>query len=458
MLDADPVRKGPFDTALEQLEAGLSGQNFHSVIGRLTNVSGAGLQTTLTDVSIGQVCRLRDPHTRRTIQSQVIGIDNGCAILAPFDDVDGLSPETEVLPEREPFSFWISDDVLGSVLDGLGRPIDQSVLDRPDDPSRKRCEINSQAPSLLKRRLVDTPLETGTKVIDGCLTLGEGQRLAIFGAPGSGKTSLLGSLARNSSADVCVLALIGERGRELGEFLERQLPADLRSNCVIVASTSDRPAMERITGAHVATRIAEHFRDQGKRVLLLFDSMTRYARALREVGLAAGEPAVRRGFTPSVYAELPKLIERCGRTDTGSITAIYTVLTENDDLGDPISDEIRSLTDGHISLSRSLAQKGHFPAIDVLGSISRIMPDLVESEQIELVGRVRELLAKYQEIELLVQVGEYEAGNDRLADEAVERKAALDAFFRQPSDTSVSLAETLDEMRAALGWGEVEYQ
>ncbi|MEM6666693.1 MAG: FliI/YscN family ATPase, partial [Pseudomonadota bacterium] len=400
---ADPAPKaGLFTETLDVIAQQVGDAPLRAVIGRLTDVSGGGLQTTLSDVAIGETCRLRDRTSRTDVLGQVIGIRNGYAILAPIGTTEGLSPGTDVIPLREPFSFWMSDALVGEVLDGMGQPVrERSVA----GPGLNRCRLDAPAPGLFERRLVDKTLETGIRAIDGMLTLGEGQRVGVFGAPGSGKTSLLGSLARNADADVVVLGLIGERGRELGEFLERQLPPESRKNCVIVASTSDRPAMERIIGAQVATRVAEYFRDRGKKVLLLFDSVTRYARALREVGLAAGEPAVRRGFTPSVYAELPKIIERCGNTHAGSITAIYTVLTENDGVGDPIAEEVRSLTDGHITLSTELAQSGHYPAIDILQSTSRIMNDLVDADHRRAAGDIRALMAKYAEIELLVQVG-----------------------------------------------------
>lgn len=437
----------PFDLDLhvDTLARRLRRTPLRSPVGRLTEVSPGGLRTTLSDVVIGDICRLRDPRLGFETLSQVVAIREGTAVLAPIGPIDGLSPMTEVVPENGPFSFLCGDALLGGVLDGLGRPLDG----RDVDPSGLiRTGIQPRPPAVLARPLVDTILPTGVKAIDGLLTMGIGQRVGVFGSPGSGKTTLLGMLARNTPADVCVLALIGERGRELREFLDRQLPPEHRSKCVVVTSTSDRPAMERVIGAHVATAVAEYFRDRGLDVLLLFDSVTRYARALREVGLAAGELPVRRGFTPSVYAELPRLIERSGRSVSGSISAFYTVLVEDDGVGDPIAEEVKSLTDGHVHLSEEIARSAQYPAIDVLQSKSRLMNELAGSGHAAAARRLRALMAKYEDVELLVQVGEYVAGRDRLADESIAKREAIRAFLRQGERERVALTDTLAELEA----------
>ncbi|MEZ5840539.1 MAG: FliI/YscN family ATPase [Hyphomicrobiales bacterium] len=438
---------GQITAAVDAMRRQIHGQSFKTWMGRLSEVSPTRLSTTLSDVAVGEVCRLRDPRRSREILSQVVAIRDGEAILAPIGDPSGLSPDTEVIPTREPFGFWAGEFLLGRILDGLGNPVDGGPL-----PGRiaERARIDNPAPDPLARPVIDTVFETGIRAIDGILTLGHGQRVGLFGDPGAGKSTLLGAMARHAEADVVVLALIGERGRELREFLDRQVPPDVRGRCVVVASTSDRPAMERIIGAHVATSIAEYFRDRGKRVLFLFDSVTRYARALREVGLASGEQAVRRGFTPSVYSELPRLIERCGRTPKGDITAVFTVLTENDGLGDPIAEEIASITDGHIILSPKLGQAGHYPAIDILRSKSRVAVDIVNRDVIKAATEMRRLIAKYREIELLLQVGEYTPGGDPVADRAVEKHDAIFEFLAQDHHRKADIADTFKAMQSTV--------
>lgn len=402
---------------------------FHRVIGRLTDVGPGGLRTTLGQVAVGEVCRLRDPRSGQENLSIVVALKDGQALLAPVGPTDGLSVQTEVIPTFGPLSFACGPDLIGAVLDGLGNPLDgtgplaiSGMLERT---------ITPRVPNPVTRPLIDHSAPTGIRAIDGLLTLGVGQRIALLGPPGVGKSSLIGSLARNIRADLCVLALIGERGRELREFLDRELPPEFRSRCIVVASTSDRPAMERVIGAHVATSIAEYFRDRGHHVALMFDSMTRFARALREVGLAAGEQPVRRGFTPSVYAELPRLIERSGRDPNGAITAFYSVLIENEGMNDPIAEEVVSLTDGHLVLSSKLAQAGHYPAIDVLRSTSRVMNALIDDKHRRAAQKIRRMMARYEEIELLVQVGEYQTGRDAEGDEALAKHSAIRAFLAQ---------------------------
>ena len=290
----------------------------------------------------------------------------------------------------------------------------------------------------------------GLRVLDGLLTCGKGQRMGIFAAAGGGKSTLLSMLIRNAVADVVVLALIGERGREVREFIEHDIGKEGLRNTVLVVATSDRPAMERMKAAHVATTIAEYFRDQGSKVLLLMDSVTRFARAQREIGLAAGEPPTRRGFPPSVFAALPQLMERAGQSDKGSITALYTVLVEGDDMTEPIADETRSILDGHIILSRQLAQTNHYPAIDVLASVSRVMDNIVDDEHKRLAGRMRQLLAKYKEVELLLKIGEYKSGADAGADDAIARIEGINNFLQQGQRETSTLEETMEQMRLVV--------
>ena len=416
------------------------------VYGHVRSVSATRLTTDLGSLPVGEVCTITEPGGR-TIRGQVVAIEDGEAVLAPLESVDGLSPDAEVVPLGRAFSVPVGPALLGRVVDGLGRPIDGAPM--PTE-GMALTPIEGRAVSPMDRPVVTDVFETGVRSIDAASTLGVGQRVCLLGPAGAGKTSLLAQLARHAEADVVVLALIGERGREVREFLDRQLPPEFRERCVVVASTSERPAMERLTAGKVAATIAEHFRDQGRSVLLLFDSMTRYARALREVSLAAGEPAVRRGYTPSVYAELPKLVERAGTSPRGTITALFSVLVENEGANDPIAEEVTSLTDGHLVLSQKLARAGHFPAIDVLASRSRLMSEIVAGAHRSAADRLRELIAKYDEIELLIQVGEYKAGHDELADEAVLKREEIDGFLRQPGRESAPLDETVGSLNAIV--------
>jgi type III secretion protein N (ATPase) len=302
----------------------------------------------------------------------------------------------------------------------------------------------------MTRRLIDRPLPLGLRALDAMLTCGEGQRLGIFAAAGGGKSTLLSTIIKGSAADICVLALIGERGREVREFIERDLGPEGRKKAVLVVSTSDRSSMERVKAAYTATAVAEYFRDQGRKVLLLMDSVTRFGRALREIGLAAGEPPTRRGFPPSVFSTLPKLMERSGNSDKGSITALYTVLVEGDDMTEPIADETRSILDGHIVLSRKLAAANHYPAIDVLASVSRVMGAVTSPKHQDLAQKARKILAKYSEIELLVQIGEYHKGTDAEADQALDKIGRVNGFLRQNLDEKSSFEETLAALEKAL--------
>lgn len=409
--------------------------------GRITRISGCIVQAQLADGRIGEDCILRDPVSRVEMTAEIIGFEGEQAILAPAGDTRGLSGRTEVIPTgREPMGP-AGAALLGRVIDAFGRPLDGGAPIPPSAP------LNADPPSPLDRPVIDRPFVTGLRAIDGMLTLGEGQRVGIFGAAGVGKSSLLAQIIRGAEADAIVLGLIGERGREVAEFLERDLGAEGRRRAAVVVATSDRPATERLRAALTATAAAEALRAQGMRVLLLIDSATRVARALREIGLAAGEPPVRRGFPPSTFAQLPRLVERPGRTRNGSITAIYTILVEgDDDAADPVADELRSLLDGHIILSRDLAARGHYPAIDVLRSKSRVMGAVATPGQIAASQRISARLAKLEEVEILVQVGEYRHGSDALADEALARQADTDAFLRQRGGEHSAMERTVQDL------------
>jgi type III secretion protein N (ATPase) len=398
--------------------------------GRLQQAIGTLLRASGVRAEIGEMCRLVDGRTGREAQAEVVGFDGEMVLMSPLGGIEGLSPSTQVLATGRSHAVPVGDFALGRILDGMG---EQFLDEGPPMPSDALLKpVAAPAPPPLGRRPIHEPLPVGIAAVDGLLTCGVGQRVGIFAPAGCGKSTLLSMLCRHTASDVVVVALVGERGREVGDFIHEALDAEARARSVLVVATSDRPATERLKAAFVATAHAEHFAAQGRRVLLLVDSVTRLARAAREIGLAAGEPPTRRGFPPSVFSLLPKLFERTGQLARGSITAFYTVLEETDDGADPVSEEVRSLLDGHLVLSRKLAGQGHYPAIDVLASASRLFDRLTSSEHLAAARRLRELLAKYDEVEVLLRIGEYRKGNDPVADMAVQRRAAVLEFLRQP--------------------------
>jgi type III secretion protein N (ATPase) len=378
--------------------------------------------------------------------AEVTGLVDDMAVLTPVGDLAGLSSRTEVVPTGHELRIPVGPGLLGRVINALGEPIDGM----PWQPSQIEAHypVGALPPPPLQRQLIGEPIQLGIRAVDGLLTCARGQRIGIFGQPGNGKSTLLATIVGGTDADVVVVGLIGERGREVREFVDRQIGPEGRKRAIVVAATSDRPAMERVKAAYVATTIAEYFRDQGKHVLLLMDSLTRFARAQREIGLAAGEPATRRGFPPSLFAELPRLLERSGTAAAkGSITGVYTVLVEGDLSLDPVAEEVQALLDGHLVLSAELAKRNHFPAIDVLHSRSRLMEVVASAAHRADAARLRALLARYNDIELLLRVGEYREGSDALADEAVAKIDSINAFLRQPSSDYVSMEETQRQMR-----------
>ena len=413
--------------------------------GRVVQAGGTVLRATGLRARIGQQCRVFDCNpadTGEPLLAEVIGLSGNEAILAPYGPLLGVAIGAEVQPLADAATVACGPGLLGRVVDAFGRPLDDLAPPCPG-PDLHRTPLHAAAPSPMRRKGVDHPLPTGVRAIDSALTVGEGQRMGIFAMAGGGKSTLLGMLARQAQADVNVIALVGERGREVREFIDESLGADGLARSVVVVSTSDRPALERVRAAYAATAIAEGFRTQGKRVLLLVDSVTRFARGLRELGLSAAEPPVRRGYPPSVFAELPRLFERAGNDANGSITAFYTVLAEDDDNSDPVAEEVRSILDGHIVLSRHLAQAAHYPAIDVLASASRVFTRVAGPAHREAAGRLRALLARHKEIEFLLRVGEYRAGSDPLADRAIERMPAIRGLLTQGSDESCRFEETV---------------
>ncbi len=445
-----------FDSLSQQLHHAVRETKLLRSRGRVTQVLGTIIKAQVPDVETGELCYLVNPSktkqpqtasdatqetaTDQPMLAEVVGFAKGEALLTPMGNVHGISNATEVIPTGQPHQVGVGKQLLGRVLDGLGNPLDSD--EKGPLPIEGYYPVYADAPDPLQRRLIEQPLNLGIRAIDGFLTCGEGQRMGIFAAAGGGKSTLLSMLVKEADVDVRVIALIGERGREVREFIDRDLGPEGLAKSVIIVTTSDRPAMERVKAAYVATAIAEFYRDQGKKVLFLMDSVTRFARAQREIGLAAGEPPTRRGFPPSVFAALPRLMERAGNNDKGSMTGLYTVLVEGDDMTEPVADEVRSILDGHIILSRKLATANHYPAIDVLASISRVMNSVVDREQLQQTARLRQLMAKYDEVELLVKMGEYKEGSDHIADEAIARIDEINAFLRQAVDEHCSAEKT----------------
>jgi ATP synthase in type III secretion protein N len=415
------------------------------VKGRVRRLLGVTVHASVPKVRLGEVCHLVDPITSRKVMAEVIGLADDMAVLTPIGDLTGLSSVSEVVPTGAELQVPVGAGLLGRVINALGEPLDGEPW--PPHEIDRLSPVVAEPIAPFARRLIDAPIQLGIRALDGLVTCARGQRVGIFGEAGVGKSTLLADIVRGTDADAVVVALIGERGREVREFVERQLGPEGRKRTVVVAATSDRPAMERVKAAHVATAIAESFRERGRHVLLLMDSITRFARAQREIGLAAGEPATRRGFPPSLFAALPRLLERAGPTDHGSITAVYTILVEGEISLDPVAEEVQAILDGHIILSKDLAQRNHFPAIDVLRSRSRLMDAVVPPEHRADAARIRELLARYAEVELLVRVGEYQRGTDAVADEAISKVDRINSFLRQASAAMATIEETRRQMR-----------
>ncbi|HFT5242793.1 TPA: EscN/YscN/HrcN family type III secretion system ATPase [Yersinia enterocolitica] len=414
--------------------------------GPILDVGPTLIRAHLSGVALGELCQIESSN----MLAEVVAIEQETALLSPFAASVGLRSGQWVRPLRHTHRVRTGSDLLGRIVDGLGAAIDGG----PPLSGHWR-ELDSLPPDPLTRQPIQRILTTGIRALDGILSCGEGQRVGIFAAAGVGKSTLLSMLCEGSNADVMVLALIGERGREVQEFLDQVLTPQARARTVVVVATSDRPALERLKGLYTATTIAEYFRECGLKVLLMADSLTRYARAAREIGLAAGELPAAGSFPPSVFAALPRLLERAGNSDRGSITAFYTVLVEGDNMNEPVADEVRSLLDGHIVLSRKLAGAGHYPAIDIAASVSRIMPQIVTDEHLALAQKLRRMQACYQEIELLVRVGEYQAGHDPQADEALQRYPAICAFLQQETRLScdhdaINLSSTLAKLAQVL--------
>lgn len=407
------------------------------VNGKVTQVIGLTVESEGPDASVGDLCYIYPAKSSKPLKAEVVGFRNNKVILMPLGDLHSIGPGCDVVGTGKPLTIQVGSELLGKVLDGLGQPLDGSHI-----PSRMPHYSTHNAPSnpLMRPRVVE-PLSIGVRAIDGLLTVGRGQRVGIFAGSGVGKSTLLGMIARNTSADVNVIALIGERGREVLEFIEKDLGPEGLARSVVIVATSDQPALIRMKGALIATTIAEYFRDRGLNVMLMMDSVTRYAMALREVGLAIGEPPATRGYTPSVFAELPRLLERAGTGPKGSITAFYTVLVDGDDMNEPIADAVRGILDGHIVLSRALAHKGHFPAIDVLQSVSRVMKEIVDEEHQDAANELKSLLATFRDSEDLINIGAYQSGSNAEIDRAIQYIDMIRGFTQQKTKEKVSFEE-----------------
>ena len=429
----------------EQLHAAVQESTLVKIRGRVTKVTGTIIEAMVPGAQVGELCLLCGPADGFELKAEVVGLRGRVALLIPMGEMQGVSAHTEVVPTGKPHTVGVGPKLVGRVLNGMGEPLDADVKGPLE--VEEYYSVYRDSPDPMSREIIAQPMPMGLRVLDGVLTVGEGQRMGIFAAAGGGKSTLLSMLVRGADVDVTVLCLVGERGREVREFLEHDLGPEGAAKSVLVIATSDRPSMERAKACFVATSIAEYFRDRGQRVLLLMDSVTRFARAQREIGLAAGEPPTRRGFPPSVFATLPRLMERVGQSDKGFITALYTVLVEGDDMTEPVADETRSILDGHIILSRKLASENHYPAIDVLASVSRVMNAIVDEEHKAAAQRLRKLMAKYDEVELLLKVGEYKKGSDAVADEAIEKMPAIRAFLQQGLDETTSFDEALEQLR-----------
>lgn len=424
----------------DKLEEILDDSTLSLKMGKVKKVIGLIIHAVGLKVFVGEVCEILLDHENK-ILAEVVGFEDEGVLLMPLGDVQGIGPGCLVLPTGSALKVKVGDELLGTTVDGLGQPMDEIKRRLPGFG-----DINNMPPNPFQRRKIEEVMSTGVKAIDGILTCGEGQRIGIFAGSGVGKSTLLGMIARYSDADVNVIGLIGERGREVLEFIERDLGPEGYKKSVVICATSDQPPLVRLKGAYVATAIAEYFRDQGKKVMFMMDSVTRFAMAQREIGLAIGEPPTTRGYTPSVFAMLPKLLERSGMSKDGSITAFYTVLVEGDDMNEPIADAVRGILDGHIVLTRKLAGKNHFPAIDVQQSVSRVMKEIVSKEHYELSGKLKENMARFQESEDLITVGAYAKGRNPDLDRAVELKPLIDGFLRQDVEDARTFEETVEEL------------
>ncbi|NLI94174.1 MAG: flagellar protein export ATPase FliI [Peptococcaceae bacterium] len=412
-----------------------------SAQGLVSRITGLIVEADGPRVNVGRYCHILSSLSG-AIPAEVVGFRGSKTLLMPLGELEGVAPGDRVIPQKEKLMVKVGPDLLGRILDGLGRPLDGRSLE-----TQKAYPLHNSPPSALLRPRIREPLNVGVRAIDGLLTLGRGQRMGIFAGSGVGKSTLLGMMARNTEADVNVIALVGERGRELRDFMEKDLGPEGIARSVIVVATSDQPALVRLKAAFTATAIAEYFRDNGNNVLFMMDSVTRFAMAQREVGLTVGEPPATRGYPPSVFALLPKLLERVGMSEKGSITGIYSVLVDGDDHNEPIADAVRGILDGHVVLSRDLASKNHYPSIDVLQSVSRVMNDVADAQILAMAGNIREHLAVYQDAKDLIDIGAYVEGSNPRIDNAIRHIERIWFFLRQHVNEKFDFEEMMTAMR-----------
>lgn len=421
----------------DKYKEALNRKEHFSRLGKVTQVVGLIIWVEGIDVFIGEVCQVYVKNSNRVVMTEAVAFKDSHVLLMPLGETYGIGPGAYVKPTGESLRIKIGGNILGKTLDGLGRPIDGDQI-----LGGTLSAVDRSPPNPFKRKKIDSIMSTGVKAIDGLLTCGEGQRIGIFAGSGVGKSTLMGMIARYSQSDVNVIALVGERGREVLEFIEKDLGPEGYERSVVVVATSDQPPLVRLKASFVATSIAEHYRDQGMKVMLMMDSVTRFAMSQREIGLATGEPPTTKGYTPSVFAMLPKLLERSGTSSSGSITAFYTVLVEGDDMNDPIADAVRGILDGHIVLSRKLASKNHFPAIDVQNSVSRVMPSIVDQEHRDTAGELKEYMAIYEESEDLINIGAYNKGSNFRIDRAIDLNVPTKDYLRQETHERFSYQES----------------
>ena len=414
--------------------------------GKVSRVIGLTIESRGPAVRLGETCHIYPIKSKDPVLAEVVGFKEDTVLLMPLGEMEGIGPGSMVIATGNTLEVDVGEQLLGRILDGMGNPIDDF-----EPPSLNYSyPVNNQPPNPLSRTKITEPLPLGVKAIDGFLTCGRGQRIGIFAGSGVGKSTLLGMIARNTLADINVIALIGERGREVKEFIDNDLEEEGLKKSVVIVVTSDQPPLVRMKGALLATSIAEYFRDCGKNVVLMMDSLTRFSMAQREVGLAIGEPPVTKGYTPSVFAVLPKLLERAGNSSKGSITGLYTVLVDGDDMNEPIADAVRGILDGHIVLSRNLANKNHYPAIDILASVSRVMPNIVDKEHIGIVGQIKDLMATYRDSEDLINIGAYIKGTNKKVDMAIEKIEARNDFLKQGVHDRLTFDEIVELLRGIL--------
>ncbi|MBQ7200115.1 MAG: flagellar protein export ATPase FliI [Eubacterium sp.] len=413
-------------------------------LGKVAKVVGLTVESIGPEAKLNDLCLIHSVSRPNPVKAEVVGFRDDRVLLMPYDDVEGVGLGSFVENTGAPLTVAVTDELLGQSLDGVGNPMSFEGL--PE--GSPRYSVEADPPDPLSREIITDVLPLGVKAVDGLITVGKGQRIGIFAGSGVGKSTLMGMFARNTKADINVIALIGERGREVREFIERDLGPEGMKRSVVVIATSDRPALIRNKAAKTATAIAEYFRDQGKDVLLMMDNLTRFSMAQREIGLASGEPPVSRGYPPSVYSEMPKLLERAGNSDKGSITGLYAVLVDGDDFNVPIADTARGILDGHIVLSRGMAQKNHYPAIDVLASISRVMSAVATKEHKQIAGQMKEVLATYRDAEDLINIGAYRSGSNKSIDYAIEKIDAVNSFLKQGTDEKFDFDDIVAQMTA----------